>query len=97
MRITKRPDLALGSSHSWSQVAAQNHITSSEKCYSKGKLEKRNWRCSSPCLCVPAMTAITLGSLKALWLGLREGHQKGNHKKEQTASHRHCVRVYVSR
>ena len=71
MCITKRLDLALGSSHSWSQVAAQNHISSSEKCYSKGKLEKRNGHCSSPCLWVPATTAITLGSLKALWLGLR--------------------------
>lgn len=89
MCMTKRPDLALGSSHSQSQVAAQNHISSLEKCYSKGKLEERNWHCSSPCLWVPTTTAITLGSLKALWLGLREGHRKGNRKKAQTALH--CV------
>jgi len=54
-------------------VAAQNHISSLEKCYSKGKLEKRNCHCSSPCLWVPATTAITLGSLKALLLGFERG------------------------
>lgn len=96
MYIMKRLDLALGSSHSQSQVAAQNYISALKKCYSKGELEERNWHCASPHLWVPATTAITLGSLKALWLGLREGHGKGNHKKEQTASHRHCEQVSTS-